>query len=476
MSWRPAFRKLFDRFAKRRHIELPCEIEFPESYLLSTPPNEAVRDVLNLSAVLANGRDALYLSLATRGTRHGLWRLALYGLHPRNLDELLPSLHNIGLRVIDQTGYSVILNGHTLFIRDFRVRSAFAETEWSSAIELSVAHTMDAVLRGEIEDDILNGLVLRTSLQCRQVDLLRAYCNYYLQISDRFDQRRIHGALLTNFRAAGLLYRYFEARFKPDTKLGGVSEREIGTFPAIRQELIDALEEVDNIAEDRILRDIFNLIDSTWRSNFFLSQKGAAHCISLKIGSLGVINMPNPRPFAEIYVHARSMEGVHLRGARVARGGVRWSERPDDFRTEILELMTTQMVKNAVIVPQGAKGGFVLKSSVSGRRGSVDEGREAYGVFIRGLLDLTDNPSGAGPERPPELLCYDDPDSYLVVAADKGTASFSDDANEIAAEYRFLARRRLRDGRIERLSPQKVRHHRARRLDLREKTFSGNRA
>ena len=201
-------------------------------------------------------------------------------------------------------------------------------------------------------------LILRTALDWRQIDLLRAYCNYYLQLSDRFDQRRIHGALLVNSRSAALLYRYFEARFKPDPALGGPAEREIETLPAIRQELIDALDDVDDIAEDRILRDLFNLINSTWRSNFFLPHKGPERSISLKIGSLGVINMPSPRPFAEIYVHARFMEGVHLRGARVARGGVRWSERPDDFRTEILELMSTQMVKNAVIVPQGAKGGL----------------------------------------------------------------------------------------------------------------------
>ncbi len=440
MSWELEFRKLFDRFVSRRRLELqvtPREIDFPESYRLSTAPCDAVRDALNLATVSANGRDALRLSLATRGAKHGLWRLALYGLQPRNLDELLPLLRNIGLRVIDQTHFAVILNGQTLFIRDFRVTPKFAETEWSSAIESSLAAAMDALLRGEIEDDILNGSILRTPLQWRQVDLLRAYCNYYLQISDRFDQRRIHGALLTNFRSAGLLYKYFEARFKPDDRLGGPSEREIGIFPAIRQELIDALDEVDDLAEDRILRDIFNLIDSTWRSNFFLSQSGATRCISLKIGSLGVINMPNPRPFAEIYVHARSMEGVHLRGAKVARGGVRWSERPDDFRTEILELMSTQMVKNAVIVPQGAKGGFVLKSAFAGVHGSAAAGREAYGIFIRGLLDLTDNPGGAGPERSLQLLCYDDPDPYLVVAADKGTANFSDDANEIAADYGF---------------------------------------
>lgn len=440
MNWELKFREIYDRFMKRRPPgpEIPPrEILFPKSYQLSTLPREAARDALSLAKVFADERDALRLGPATRGQKGGLWRLVLYSVKLRNLDEILPVLRNVGLRVIDQTLVRVVLDGRTLFIRDFRVTSSFAETEWTGAVEASLAAAMDALLNDKVEDDILNGLILRTALDWRQIDLLRAYCNYYLQLSDRFDQRRIHGALLMNSRSAALLYRYFEARFKPDPALGGPAEREIETLPAIRQELIVALDDVDDIAEDRILRDLFNLIDSTWRSNFFLLQRGARRCISLKIGSLGVINMPNPRPFAETYVHSRFMEGVHLRGARVARGGVRWSERPDDFRTEILELMSTQMVKNAVIVPQGAKGGFVLKATAVGVRGSPAKAQEAYGIFIRGLLDITDNPKDSGAQHPAELLCYDDADPYLVVAADKGTANFSDYANEIAGEYGF---------------------------------------
>ncbi len=439
MNWEQEFRALYDRLMKARPRPEPPlrEVIFPKAYQLAAQPGEAVRDALSLAGIFADRRDALRISPAKRGQTKGPWRLALYSVEPRNLDEILPLLRNVGLRVIDQTLFDVALDGRKLFIRDFRVRSSCAETDWSGAIEASLAAAMDALLNNKVEDDILNGLILRTALDWRQIDLLRAYCNYYLQLSDRFDQRRIHGALLVNFRSATLLYRYFEARFKPDPALAGPAEREIQTLPAIRQALIDALDDVDDIAEDRILRDIFNLIDSTWRSNFFLPHKGPERSISLKIGSLGVINMPSPRPFAEIYVHARFMEGVHLRGARVARGGVRWSERPDDFRTEILELMSTQMVKNAVIVPQGAKGGLVLKPSAVGARASPLRAREAYGIFIRGLLDLTDNPKDAGEQCPAELLCYDDPDPYLVVAADKGTANFSDYANEIAAEYGF---------------------------------------
>ncbi len=318
MNWELKFREIYDRFMKRRPPgpEIPPrEILFPKSYQLSTLPREAARDALSLAKVFADERDALRLGPATRGQKGGLWRLVLYSVKLRNLDEILPVLRNVGLRVIDQTLVRVVLDGRTLFIRDFRVTSSFAETEWTGAVEASLAAAMDALLNDKVEDDILNGLILRTALDWRQIDLLRAYCNYYLQLSDRFDQRRIHGALLMNSRSAALLYRYFEARFKPDPALGGPAEREIETLPAIRQELIVALDDVDDIAEDRILRDLFNLINSTWRSNFFLLQRGARRCISLKIGSLGVINMPKSAPLR------RNLRALTVYGGSASSGG-----------------------------------------------------------------------------------------------------------------------------------------------------------
>ncbi len=214
-------------------------------------------------------------------------------------------------------------------------------------------------------------------------------------------------------------------------------QREVEALTPIRLELIAALENVADVNEDRILRDLFNLIDATLRTNFYRRRDQADPFIALKISSLGVINMPNPKPLVEIYVHSRTMEGVHLRGAKVARGGIRWSDRPDDFRTEILDLMQTQMIKNALIVPQGAKGGFVLKTSCRDAAECTRLAQGVYATFMRGLLDLTDNAQGSHVEHPPQVVIYDDADPYLVVAADKGTAGWSDRANDIAKEYGY---------------------------------------
>ncbi len=202
-------------------------------------------------------------------------------------------------------------------------------------------------------------------------------------------------------------------------------------------QLAEALEQVEDINEDRILRTLFNLIDSSVRTNFFFRRQRPDYFFAFKISALGIIDMPAPRPLFEIFVHAAGMEGIHLRGGKVARGGIRWSDRPDDYRTEILGLMKTQMTKNAVIVPVGSKGGFVVKTPWTTREEGAALAREQYQVLMRGLLDLTDNRRGKEVLRPPGVVAYDEDDPYLVVAADKGTAQFSDLANNISLEYGF---------------------------------------
>jgi glutamate dehydrogenase len=204
----------------------------------------------------------------------------------------------------------------------------------------------------------------------------------------------------------------------------------------IRLQLISTLENVEDASDDRILRDLFNLVDATLRTNFFAPGTLTERPLAIKIDTTGVINAPNPKPFVEIYVRAKSFEGVHLRGAKVARGGVRWSDR-NDYRTEILDLMQTQMVKNALIVPQGAKGGFIIRTVSADPSSRQRLAKHAYGHFIRGLLDLTDNIENGEVIRPSHLVTYDNADTYLVVAADKGTASWSDEANKIAASYKY---------------------------------------
>ena len=440
MPWEATLRTLLDRGIRRLklgRLSLPYEEGFPPDYRAMVPPRLAVRDVLRLEWAIRSGRDALDLRPPTAGDSGAFHRLAVYSVKPHDLDAIIPLLRNLGLRIVDQIQFAIRIEHRQLFIRKFSVKSINDTAACLSLYKRPLLQALDALLSGQMDDDAMNGLILLTGFDWRIIDLFRAYCNYYLQINDRFERHRVHRALIANFETARLLYRYFETRFNPDERLGVEDGREAEGLTQLRLNLIAGLETVTDVGEDRILRDMFNLIDATLRTNFFYRCSQSEFFVSLKINSLGVINMPSPKPMVEICVHSRSMEGIHLRGARIARGGVRWSERPDDLRSEILALMRTQMMKNALIVPQGAKGGFVLKTSCVDAKERARLAREAYEIFIRGLLDLTDNANGGDIVCSPRLVRYDDADPYLVVAPDKGTAGFSDRANEIAAEYGY---------------------------------------
>ncbi|KAF0190295.1 MAG: glutamate dehydrogenase, partial [bacterium] len=233
------------------------------------------------------------------------------------------------------------------------------------------------------------------------------------------------------------LVDFFNSKFLPDEtrNLSGATSGRTARIDHARERLLSKLHSIQDATEDRVLRTLANLIESTVRTNFYRSDK-KSHYISFKINCANLESIPEPRPKFEIFVHASTVEGVHLRGAKIARGGLRWSDRLDDYRTEIFGLMRTQMVKNVLIVPGGAKGGFILKLEKPGidRRAFADK---MYEVFIRGLLDITDNIIEGRTITPPQVVCFDDPDPYLVVAADKGTAHLSDTANRIAHEYGF---------------------------------------
>ena len=291
--------------------------------------------------------------------------------------------------------------------------------------------------KGTIEDDYLNRLMVLTGLDWQEIDVFRAYRNYYFQLGNPFTKRRVAYAFISNPQAALLLYRYFEARFKPNPDWHDPMRREEEAIMPIRMELAEALDQIRDINEDRILRSIFNLIDSTIRTNFFLRRNDPDYFFSIKISAIGIIDMPFPRPMYETYVHSASMEGIHLRGGKVARGGIRWSDRPDDFRTEVLGLMKTQMTKNALIVPVGSKGGFVVKTPFTTREEGAELSRQAYITLMRGLLDLVDNRVAGKIVRPKGVEVYDDTDPYLVVAADKGTAHLPDTANSVSLDYNF---------------------------------------
>ena len=294
--------------------------------------------------------------------------------------------------------------------------------------EERLREALRAIQEERATDDPLNGLVLMEGLTWRAVEVLRTLRNHLLQIRPVYNAETVNGVMLRNSKAAAALYRQFAARFDPSFQ----GQREAAMADSIR-EMRTALKAVGSLFDDEILRALDNLVKATVRTNAY--QRPERPVFSIKVDCAKVEGMVSPRPLFEIYVHSRKLEGIHLRGGKVARGGLRWSDRHDDFRTEILSLMKTQMVKNAIIVPVGAKGGFVLKGEVPTRPALDAYLIDRYREFVSGLLDVTDNIVKGEVVHPPEVVRHDDDDPYLVVAADKGTAHLSDTANQVSGQY-----------------------------------------
>jgi len=406
---------------------------FDATYRNRVKPRFAQRDVRHLDRVAKDRVECFDLWGPFTGVER-YYRLQFYSSRRSYLNELMPILENLALSVIEEIDFDLPGPTGLLHIKSFAIFSPHGEfTERRPALLEALA----AIRRGELENDYLNQLLLPTGLGWREVDIFRAYNNYFYQLGTPFSKKRVAYALVNNAAVTLLLYRYFEGRFKDEPAWRDSRVREEEVLSPLRQEIVESLREVNDVNEDQILRTLFNLIDSTVRSNFFTRRHAEDYLLSFKINSLGVIDMPAPRPMFEIFVHSASMDGIHLRGGKVARGGIRWSDRPDDFRTEILGLLKTQMAKNALIVPVGSKGGFVIKTPYADQDKGVALAKAAYRTLIRGLLDLTDNRVGERIERPEGIVAYDAEDPYLVVAADKGTAQFSDTANALSRDYGF---------------------------------------
>lgn len=390
--------------------------------------------------------DMLERLRAHKGEQINMWKpshsdsrsfLLFYNTEHDHLNELMPLLVNLDLTISDEVDFIVQLPDFKAYIKSFGVLDNLPDSADLFELKDILIESLSAMRAGRSENDYLNCLTVRTGLDWQQIDVFRAYRNYYFQLGSPFTKRTLEATLINNPRAARALYCYFTARFKPEEKWADPMMREEEGLSPARQELIESLADVHDVNEDRILRTMFNLIDSTVRTNFFIRRAQEDYFIALKISSIGIAEMPTPRPMYEVYVHNASMEGIHLRGGKVARGGVRWSDRPDDFRTEVLGLLKTQMTKNTLIVPMGSKGGFVVKTPFEERNTGMELSKHAYQTFIRALLDLTDNRQGAEIITPENMICYDGQDPYMVVAADKGTAHLSDTANAISAEYGY---------------------------------------
>ena len=408
---------------------------FPEGYMANTSFGMAVKDIENLTERIAQDEDYRVGIFNPTDSQfdEDATSVRIYHTHETLvLSEVLPILENLGLRVLLQSSYQLEFKyegqERKSTIDVFRVQERLTKQPVDlRAHQESLMAAMTALLSKQAENHPLNGLVLAGGLSWREVSLLRTYQAYLSQVHVSTSRQFITRTLLAHPECASLIYRYFEAKFRPD-----FSDRE-KIMKQRREEFFDSLNGVRSLAYDSTLRALFNLVEATLRTNFFLNKDFISH----KISSREVLEMPEPRPLYEIVVVGRDMEGIHLRGGAVARGGLRWSDRPDDYRTEVLGLMKTQMTKNAVIVPVGSKGGFVIKNAPLQREELMAYVQEQYKTFIRGLLDLTDNNKSGKVLHPAGLVIYDQPDPYLVVAADKGTATFSDIANSISAEYDF---------------------------------------
>ncbi|UFU03278.1 NAD-glutamate dehydrogenase [Ruania suaedae] len=403
---------------------------FPEAYKEDVDPADAVHDLTQLVDLAGDStRVRLYIPPAGSPTHR---RMKVYRAAPIVLTDILPAFTDLGVDVIDERPYRIVGEGEEVrYLYDFGLRVR-GRQEWPEEISEAFEEAFLAVRDGRAESDGLGALVL-AGLQWRQVAVLRTVARYLRQVGSTFSVEYIEEALVANPATATALVGLFEARFDPDRS---------GDRQAAQEEYLTRirgqLEEVASLDSDRIIRAFMGVICAALRTNYYIDDAGPQ--ISLKLRCRDVPGIPAPVPMAEIWVYAPRVEGVHMRFGLVARGGVRWSDRREDFRTEVLGLVKAQMVKNAVIVPTGSKGGFVAKhlpDPAADRDAWLAEGKAAYRQFIHGLLDITDNRE-AGEVVPPErVVRHDGDDPYLVVAADKGTATFSDMANEIAAEHGF---------------------------------------
>ncbi len=410
--------RLFDRYRKA----------FPEDYRAGVTPESACFDIERLEAISHD--NPLEIALRAVPGQRDFYDLRIYkrqgGL---SLSRIVPILENVGFDIDNE--YTTHLgpeNAPTAAIYELRVQPRQSEQIDLNRAAVKLLPALKLVFRGRADNDKFNMLLIEPGLDWREISFLRAMGRYLWQTKGAPSVFSVSLALYSNPRAAQILAEAFAIKFNPNRAVDSATRE--SEFIAIKEEFIRALKNVRELVHDRILRALMNVIDSTVRTNFY--HLGEELNIGIKVRSRQILQMPSPRPLFEIYVSSVEFEAVHLRGDKVARGGIRWSTRHEDYRTEVLGLMKTQMVKNAIIVPAGAKGGFIIKPMMP--EPSAETVRTCYRKFVRTLLQLTDNIRDGKVVHPPEVIVYDDDDPYLVVAADKGTATFSDLANEVSVK------------------------------------------
>jgi glutamate dehydrogenase len=429
---------LISRGVERSAVDLAARYAktFPPAYRADVEPAQALEDIADLEALAADPA-VPQINLRSRATdKQGHLSLRiLQANEPISISDILPMLENFGLRVLAEHPYQVAAAGRTVWIQDFELEADLKRAD-IAALEPLFKEAFLAAWRGDIENDGFNRLLLCASLSARDIVVVRAYCRYLLQTGIPFSQAYMERVLVAQAPITGALVRLFQTQFALANRArASAAER-------IAKGILRALDKVASLDEDRILRSYLTVIRATLRTNYYQSMDGTTDgtpksWVSFKLDPHAIPDLPLPRPKFEIFVYSPRVEGVHMRMGYVARGGLRWSDRREDFRTEVLGLMKAQHVKNTVIVPVGAKGGFYPKRLPAGRsRDDVQkEVVASYQTFIRGLLDVTDNIVNGKVVVRPGIVRRDGDDPYLVVAADKGTATFSDIANAISIEY-----------------------------------------
>ncbi len=439
LDWNDGLREaLHSHFGEERGVKLfnrYCD-DTSAAYREDFTARVAVLDIVHLENLSQSELQMrLYQPLESMENR---LRFKLYNKgKPAPLSNSLPMLENMGVRVLEEKPYSLRQKEtETRFwIHDFGLTYGGQIKLEIVSLKQVFEESFRQVWLGKIENDGFNKLVLEAHLDWRQITILRALFFYLRQIGMTFSQSYVENTLANNAQISVLLINLFETRFNPC-----VVKRQI-SFEKLAKTLEKSIDEVASLDEDRILRRYLNLIHAMLRTNYYqeLCDEKDIPYLSFKFDPSKIDDLPAPRPYYEIFVYSPRMEGIHLRGGKVARGGLRWSDRKEDFRTEVLGLMKAQVTKNSVIIPTGAKGGFVAKQLSDDWR--PEETRtevvQCYQILIRGLLDITDNLAGDETVKPDNTVCYDEDDPYLVVAADKGTATFSDIANELAKSYKF---------------------------------------
>ena len=430
-----------DRFALERETDAPG-LDVSQAYRERYSPAEALADLERMRACDRPGAIAIDL-MASRDDEPGLLTLKIFhAFEPVALSRRVPLLENLGFRVISERTFDITVRPqmgepHDVVLHEMEIApAAGGPLPSKDRIEL-IEEAFLKAWRGEVDNDAFNMLVLGAGLDARRVVVLRAYARYMRQLGSAYSQTYIAGTLGRYPEIASLIYALFEARFSPDLSL----DKREKVAAGLRRKFAAALEAVVRLEDDRILRRYENAVLATLRTNYFQTEADGSprRTMAFKLNPRALETAPKPRPFREIFVYGPEVEGVHMRFGPVARGGLRWSDRPEDYRTEVLGLVKAQQVKNAVIVPVGAKGGFFPKQlPETGDRGAIFEaGKSAYKTFIRTLLSVTDNIMDDAVVPPADTIRHDGDDPYFVVAADKGTATFSDTANAISQSHDF---------------------------------------